>query len=114
RDIPYQGCENFCLFCVFCVFSRHFLTLSTWEFSREEAQNTQKENPSRHNARRDSSHALAATPVIFLETPLNGLLARCGTSLIDLRICPRRWRLGLFFWALDLGHWPRLLWAGPL
>src|SRR5436190_6605198 len=55
--------------------------------------------------------------VFFLETPLNGLLARCGTSILRSMISeigPRRWRLGFFVGDLDLGRCPRLIWAGPL
>ncbi len=56
-------------------------------------------------------------PVLFLETPLNGVLARFGMSILRSmisEIAQRRWRLGLFFGALDLGRCPRLVWAGPL
>src|SRR6266542_3763735 len=47
--------------------------------------------------------------VFFLETPLNGLMAQCGTSILRSMISeigPRRWRLGLFVGALNLGALP--------
>ena len=77
---------------------------------------TKNINP-RHNAHGIRFHALEATAGFFLETPLNGLLARCGSSMLRSmmsEIGPRRWRLGLFVGALGLGHCRRLVWAGPL
>ena len=43
---------------------------------------------------------------VFLETPQNGLLARCGTSILRSMISEigsRRWRLGLFLGTLTWG-----------
>src|SRR5438477_9711017 len=50
-------------------------------------------------------------PVLFLETPLNALMARCGTSILRQRFRKSGCAvgaLGLFFRALDLGRCPRL------